>query len=82
MNEFMTPSSEREWTEEEKQEFYNAWIPIVDASKIAGKEMIGIRRLDGKASDPFITFWSPTLNKFYCDPTHFIPMPKFQEVSP
>lgn len=57
------------------------WQPIETAQKKAGIEIIGTRWAfrDGKATcirEPFISFWSPTLNKFYCDPTHFIPLPE------
>ena len=57
------------------------WQPIETAPKVAGVEIIGTRWAfsdDGKATcirEPFISFWSPSLNKFYCDPTHFILLP-------
>ena len=34
--------------------------------------------IEGRAymsKEPFITFWSPTLDKFYCSPTHWVPLP-------
>lgn len=49
------------------------WVPIGEAPRVAGQEIVGCRWHDGVMSrEPFISFWSPTLNKFYCDPTHYI----------
>lgn len=53
------------------------WIPVAEAPKIPGRELIGIS-ID-RNSDPFFTFWSPTLNRFYCTPTHVIEMPEFPQ---
>ncbi len=70
----------------------NEWLDINLAPKIAGREIVGCKLLyDVYPSEdstkgafrwvyikePFVTFWSPTLNKFYCNPTHWIPMPIF-----
>lgn len=53
------------------------WRPIAEAPQASGVEIIGTRWFGGKCvREPFISFWSPTLNKFYCDPTHFILMPE------
>ena len=54
------------------------WQPIENADKgNSSKEIIGSRWYGGKMTkEPFITFWSPTLGRFYCGPTHFIPMPE------
>jgi hypothetical protein len=60
----------------------DGWMPIETAEKVAGIEILGTRwGFDGKGKatciqEPFISFWSPTLNKFYCSPTHWIPSPK------
>ena len=56
------------------------WQPIETAPRVPGKKILGAYwyKKEGKwtmSRDPFISFWSPTLNKFYCDPTHFIEMP-------
>jgi hypothetical protein len=51
------------------------WQPIDAAPKVSGKEIIGTRWAGGVCiREPFVSFWSPTLNKFYCDPTHYIQM--------
>jgi hypothetical protein len=51
------------------------WQPIETAPKVSGKEIIGTRWAGGVCiREPFVSFWSPMLNKFYCDPTHYIPM--------
>jgi hypothetical protein len=53
------------------------WLKIELATKIPGQEIIGaIIDQDGKIQrDPFISFYSRTLQRFFCEPTHFIPMP-------
>ncbi len=57
------------------------WQPIKTAPKVAGTDIIGSRWYpdsDGKMTcvrEYFVSFWSPTLNKFYCDPTHWMPAP-------
>ena len=54
------------------------WFPIETAKKETACEFIGaIFRPSGEMTrDPFISFWSPTLGKFYCSPTHWMPLPK------
>jgi hypothetical protein len=53
------------------------WQPIEVAPREAGVEILGVRIAGDKMlREPFISFWSPTLNKFYCDPTHYILMPR------
>lgn len=52
------------------------WQPIGDAPKESGIEILGVRYHNGKMTkEPFITFWSPTLHKFYVDPTHWVKLP-------
>jgi hypothetical protein len=52
------------------------WQPIDVAPRETGVEILGTRIMSDKMiREPFISFWSPTLNKFYCDPTHYILMP-------
>ena len=52
------------------------WQPIDTAERVAGKEILGVRWYDGTMiKEPFVTFWSPSLNKFFVNPTHFVPMP-------
>ena len=56
------------------------WRPIIDAPHLTGVEIIGSRWADNGERfvcirEPFVSFWSPTLGKFYCNPTHFWPMP-------
>ena len=58
------------------------WQLISDAPTVAGIEILGSRWYWSDEKDrmicvrePFVSFWSPTLGKFYCDPTHFIHMP-------
>lgn len=52
------------------------WRPIETADKTSGAEILGSRWHNGRMTkEPFISFWSPTLSKFYCDPTHFMPLP-------
>jgi hypothetical protein len=52
------------------------WQPIEVAPRETGVEILGARIMSDKMiREPFISFWSPTLNKFYCDPTHYILMP-------
>lgn len=52
------------------------WQPIETAKKIPGKEILGCRWHDGiMKKEPFVTFWSPSLNKFFVDPTHWVEMP-------
>lgn len=49
------------------------WVPIGEAPRAVGEEIVGCRWHDGvMTKEPFISFWSPTLGKFYCDPTHYI----------
>ena len=68
------PAFER-WCADILDAFGPEWRPIGEAAHLAGTEIIGSRWYDGKMmKQPFVTFWSPTLNKFYCDPTHWIPM--------
>jgi hypothetical protein len=57
------------------------WQPIETAPKEV-IEIIGIRFVRDEGGkmictrEPFVSFWSPSLNKFYCDPTHWIEMPE------
>ena len=52
------------------------WQDIETAPKEPGKEILGSRWYgETMIKEPFITFWSPTLNKFYVDPTHWMPLP-------
>lgn len=64
----------------------NGWMPIETAPKHAGTEIFAARfglHADGVTTmcirEPFVSFWSPSLGKFYCDPTHWLcvvpPMP-------
>lgn len=56
------------------------WLSIEEAPRETGTEIIGIRWVDGKClREPFISFWAPTLQKFFGSPTHFIPMPKLPQ---
>lgn len=51
------------------------WQPISTAPKDV-TEFIGCKIYEGKLLDaPILSFWSPTLNRFYCNPTHWIPLP-------
>jgi hypothetical protein len=53
------------------------WLPIENAPNETGVEILGSCWAEGvMIKEPFITFWSPTLNRFYCRPTHYIPMPE------
>ncbi len=53
------------------------WQPIETAERQPGEEILGSRWYDGRMiKEPFITFWSPTLGKFYVDPTHWMPLPE------
>lgn len=60
--------------ENQKPRNMDEWKPIKDAPHIPGREIIGI--IVG-GSDPFTSFWSPTLNRFYREPTHYIDFPSF-----
>lgn len=52
------------------------WQPIETAPKDI-TEFLGVIYRDGvMAKEPFISFWSPTLNKFFANPSHWIPIPK------
>jgi len=51
------------------------WQPIESAPKERSVEFIGVRKQEHGWSDPFVSFWSPTLNKFYCSPSHWIAWP-------
>jgi hypothetical protein len=52
------------------------WQHIDDAPK-DGSEILGVRYYNRAMSkEPFLTFWSPTLNRFYLSPTHWIPIPE------
>lgn len=54
-----------------------AWQPMELAPRKAGAEILGVRYAGGvMKKEPFITFWSPTLDRFYCDPTHWIALPE------
>jgi len=56
------------------------WMLIEKADKIAGKEILGVRFFDGVMKiEPFISFWSPTLGKFYCNPNYYIELPGFED---
>jgi hypothetical protein len=51
------------------------WLPIGQAEMETGKEILGVRFHGGiMTKEPFISFWSPSLNKFYLSPTHYQPM--------
>lgn len=53
------------------------WKPIARAEKHVGKEILGsVWAEQTMIREPFVSFWSPTLNKFYCSPTHYIDMPE------
>ena len=53
------------------------WQTMETALKEAGKEILGVKYLDGKMiRKPFISFWSPTNNQFYLSPTHWMPLPE------
>lgn len=50
------------------------WQPIETAPK--DKEIIGSKWAESvMIKEPFISFWSPTLGKFFASPTHWIEMP-------
>ena len=52
------------------------WQPIETAIQDIGVEILGSRWSGGTmVKEPFITFWSPTMSKFYLDPTHWVPQP-------
>ncbi len=52
------------------------WKPIETAEKITGREILGSRwGGDRMIKEPYVSFWSPTLNKWYVDPTHWVEMP-------
>ncbi len=52
------------------------WLDISMAPRVPGQEILGCRWGGNKMTkEPFVTFWSPTLNKFFVDPTHWVPMP-------
>ena len=57
------------------------WKPIESAPRENCKEFIGTMwafNEDGKPvclKEPFISFFSPSLNKFFASPTHWMPLP-------
>jgi hypothetical protein len=52
------------------------WQPIETAPKEPIQEVIGVRfASDVMTKEPFITFWSPSLQRFYLNPTHWMPLP-------
>ncbi len=59
------------------------WLPISEAPKGTDDKLVEIlgcnwSRIGGRlvmSKEPFITFWSPTLGKFYCSPTHWVTLP-------
>jgi hypothetical protein len=56
-----------------------AWKHISTAPRDESVEIIGIQ-FEGRgyeyiAEGPFITFWSPTQQRFWKQPTHWLPMP-------
>ncbi len=58
------------------------WRNILQAPREPGKEILGVVFIkDHMVKEPFITFWSPTLKRFYCNPTHYIPLPKLKGYS-
>lgn len=61
-----------EWVLKAGQPSHEPWMPISMAEKVSGKEILGVSFHRGlMTKEPFISFWSPTLNKFFCNPTHF-----------
>lgn len=53
------------------------WQPIAAAPVETSAEILGCRWYNGKMTkEPFITFWSLTLGRFYLNPTHFIHLPE------
>lgn len=54
------------------------WQPIATAPKVCdGTEIIGVRYDNGyMTKEPFLSFWSPSLGRFYCAPTHWMPLPQ------
>lgn len=58
----------------------NRWLPIEVALHDAGTELLGSRWSNGvMTKEPFVTFWSPTMGKFYNNPTHWIQFPDAPE---
>ena len=59
------------------------WDPIATAPKGNDEKLVEVlgccwTKLAGRwvmSKELFITFWSPTLGKFYCSPTHWTPLP-------
>ncbi len=52
------------------------WLTIDSAPKLVGREILGSAWSNGRmVREPFITFWSPTMQKFYANPTHWVPLP-------
>jgi len=58
------------------------WLPIETAAKSGQcNEFIGSKWIfdkDGSAKcikEPFISFWSPSLGKFFAEPTHWTELP-------
>lgn len=75
LDELSTPSAEQKVGLDPTERF--GWQPIEVAPRESGVEILGVRIAGDKMlREPFISFWSPTLNKFYCDPTHYILMPR------
>ena len=56
------------------------WIKAADFDKATGKEAIGVQYIGTRmVREPFITFWSPSLGRFYGNPTHCISIPELIE---
>ena len=52
------------------------WQPIDTAPRTTSPEIIGCVYSKGvMTKEPFISFWSPTLGKFFATPTHWQPLP-------
>ena len=58
----------------------SAWRPIETAPRDPAIQIIAVRFVfeGGKTTcikDPFISFWSPSLNKFFAGPNYWTPLP-------
>jgi hypothetical protein len=61
----------------EEREAEQEWLPIETAPRENSTEILGCCYAERRmVREPFVSFWSPTLNKFFGSPNYWVPLPK------
>jgi hypothetical protein len=60
-----------------EKEAEQEWQTMETAPRENSTEFLGCNYVEGRmVREPFVSFWSPTLNKFFGSPNYWVPIPK------